>query len=95
MYRTNLLLYSNIRNHTDSCIGPNSIPTQPNFSIEAPTSVNISNFSVLSQYNTENALRIAEALHIYFDKPSLTGKTSKTLHTVDNSRYVQHTRQAQ
>ena len=87
--------HSNIRNHTDLCSGPNSILTQPDFSIDAPTSVNISNFSVLSQYNTENALRIAEALHIHFDQPSLNSKTSKALHTVDNSKYVQTTRQAQ
>ena len=87
--------HSNIRNHTDLCSGPKSIPTQPDFSIDAPTSVNISNFSVLSQYNTENALRIAEALHIHFDQPSLNNKTSKALHTVDNSKYVQTTRQAQ
>ena len=87
--------HSNIRKHTDSCIGPNSISTQPDFTIDTSTSVNISNFSILSQHNNENALRISEALHIHFSQPFLNSKTSKALHTVDNSRYVQATRQIQ
>ena len=87
--------HSNIRKHTDTCIGLNTIPTQPDFSIDSPTSVNISNFSILSQHNNENALRISEALHIHFDQPLLNSKTSKALHTVDNSKYVQNNRQAQ
>ena len=87
--------HSNIRKNTDSCTGSYSIPSQPDFSIDAPTSVNISNFSILSQYNSENALRIAEALHIHFEQPSLNSKTSKALNTVDNSRYVQGIRQVQ
>ena len=87
--------HSNIRKHTDACTGPKSISSQPNFTIDAPTSVNISNFSILSQHNNENALRISEALHIHFNQPFLNSKTSKALHTVDNSKYVQTTRQAQ
>ena len=87
--------HSNIRKHTDSCTGPNSIPTQPNFTIDAPTSVNISNFSILSQYNNENALRISEALHIHFQQPFLNSKTSIALHTVDNSKHVLSSRQPQ
>ena len=87
--------HSNIRNHTDTCIGLNSIQAQPTFTISSPTSVNISNFSVLSQHNTDDALRISEALHIHFDQPFLTSKTSKALHTVDNSKYVHSSRQAQ
>ena len=87
--------HSNIRNHTDTCHGHNSIPSQPTFAIVTPTSVNISNFSVLSQHNTEDALRTLEALHIHFDQPSLNSKTSKALHTVDNSNDVQTSRQPQ
>ena len=87
--------HSNIRKHTDSCIGPNSISTQPDFNIDTSTSVNISNFSILSQHNNENALRISEALHIHFSQPCLNSKTSKALYTVDNSKYVQATRQTQ
>ena len=87
--------HSNIRNHTDTCHGHNSIPSQPTFAIVTPTSVNISNFSVLSQHNTEDALRTLEALHIHFDKPSLNSKTSKALYTVDNSNDVQNSRQPQ
>ena len=37
----------------------------------------------------------AEALHIHFDQPVLSSKTSKALHTVDNSKYVLGTRSAQ
>ena len=85
--------HSNIRKHTDSCIGLNTIPAQPDFDIVAPTSVDISKFSILSQHNDENLLRISEALHIHFEQPHLTIKTSKALHTVDNSKYVQATRQ--
>ena len=87
--------HSNIRKHTDTCIGLNHISTQPDFAIDTPTSVNISNFSILSQHNRENALRISEALHIHFSQPFLNSKTSKALHTVDNSKYLQSTRQTQ
>ena len=87
--------HSNIRKHTDTCIGLNSIPSQPDFTIASPTSVNISNFSILSQHNSEDALRTSEALHIHFDQPFLNSKTSKALFTVDNSKYVHNTRQAQ
>ena len=87
--------HSNIRKHTDVCIGLKTISTQPDFSVDAPTSVNISNFSILSQHNDELTLRIAEALHIHFEQPFLNSKTSKSLHTVDNSKYVQTTRQVQ
>ena len=59
--------HSNIRKHTDSCSGPNSISTQPDFTIYTSTSVNISNFSILSQHNYKNALRNSEALHIHFN----------------------------
>ena len=88
------LEHSNIRKHTDICLGPNSIRAQPDFSIDSPTSVNISNFSLLSQYNSESALTIAEALHIHFEQPSLNSKVPKALHTVDNSRYLQNIRQS-
>ena len=87
--------HSNIRKHTDVCVGPNTLMTQPDFTIQAPTSVNISNFSILSQHNHEYTLRLAEALHIHFDQPSLNSKTSKALHTVDNSNYVSATRPMQ
>ena len=87
--------HSNIRNHTDTCIGPYSISTQPDFFIDTPTSVNFNNFSILSQCNSENTLTIAEALHIHFEQPSLNSKTSKSLHTVDNSRYARTSRQTQ
>ena len=87
--------HSNIRKHTDSCIGHKTIHTQPDFNIQSPTSVNLSNFSILSQHNHEPTLRLAEALHIHFDQPFLSSKTSKALHTVDNSKYVLGTRSAQ
>ena len=87
--------HSNIRKHTDSCIGHKTIHTQPDFNIQSPTSVNLSNFSILSQHNHEPTLRLAEALHIHFDQPVLSSKTSKALHTVDNSKYVLGTRSAQ
>ena len=79
--------HSNIRKHTDTCIGTNTIRTQPDFTIQAPTSVNISNFSILSQHNHEYTLNLAEVLHNYFDQPFLNIKTSEALHTVDNSKY--------
>ena len=87
--------YSNIRKHTDSRIGHNTIHRQPDFNIQSPTSVNLSHFSILSQHNHEPTLRLAEALHIHFDQPSLNSKTSKALHTVDNSKYVLGTRPVQ
>ena len=86
--------HSNIRKYADIYIGLNSIPAQPDFNIASPTSVNINNFSILSQHNNENALRTSEALHIHFDQPFLSSKTSKALFTVDNSKYVHNTRQA-
>ena len=76
-------------------VSANNSLTQPDFTIQAPTSVNISNFSILSQHNHEYTLRLAEALHIHFDQPSLNSKTSKALHTVDNSNYVSATRPMQ
>ena len=85
--------HSNIRIHTDTCIGTNTIQLQPDFHIDSPTSVNLSNFSILSQHNDDNTLRLAEALHIHFNQPILNNKTSKALHTVDNSKYVLDNRQ--
>ena len=87
MVSINAVEYSNIRNHTDSCVGQNTLLTQPDFTIISPTSVNFNNFSVLSQHSDENALTTAEALHIHFEQPPLNSKTSKTLYTVDNSKY--------
>ena len=85
--------HSNIRKHTDTCIGSNALLTQPDFTIQAPTSVNLSNFSILSQHSHENTLRLAEALHIHFEQPSFNSKTSKALYIVDNSKYVTANRQ--
>ena len=80
--------HSNIRKHTDVCVGINAIPNQPEFAITAPTSVNFNSFSILSQDNNATSLRISEALHIHFHEPDLNSKTSKVLNTVDNSKYV-------
>ena len=85
--------HSNIRKHTDTCIGFNTLLTQPDYTIQSPTSVNINNFSILSQHSHESTLRLAEALHIHFEQPPLNSKTSKALHTVDNSKYVSVNRQ--
>ena len=79
---------SNIRKHTDTCIGPNAIHSQPDFNIFSPTSVNFNNFTILAQQSDEASLRISEALYIHFHQPTLNSKSSKALHIVDNSRYV-------
>ena len=79
---------SNIRKHTDTCIGLNAIHSQPDFNIFSPTSVNFNNFTILAQQSDEASLRISEALYIHFHQPTLNSKSSKALHIVDNSRYV-------
>ena len=79
---------SNIRKHTDTCIGLNAIHSQPDFNIATPTSVNFNNFTILAQQSDEASLLISEALYIHFQQPTLNSKSSKALYVVDNSKYV-------